>query len=185
MIAIASLLDKQATERVSELTELLEKKFGLSGVKATPYPHLTLLTAEVADMEELKQYLEVTCYEAQNFTVRTTGLGIFPGENPVIYIPVLRTTPLNQLHGRLHRDISEMSTEMGVYYNANMWLPHITLALGDTTPELLGPVLSYLCRYNFNWEITLDNLVILQKCGDYFLKDEEFRFGRPELSFKA
>ena len=181
MIAIASLLDKKTSDRVSELTENLERKFGLNGVKMTPYPHLTLLTAEVADMEELKQYLEQTCMETNSFTVRTTGLGIFPGGNPVIYIPVLRTPPLNQLHARLHRDISEMSTEMGVYYNQNMWLPHITLALGDTTPEVLGPVLAYLCQYNFNWEITLDNLTILQKCGDYFLKDDEFRFGRPEL----
>lgn len=181
MIAITSLLDKTHSARVSELTEHLDTKFGLSGVKITPYPHLTLLTAEIPDMEELKQYLELTCFEAPDFTIRTTGLGIFPGPSPVVYIPVLRTPPLNQLHSKLHRDISEMSSEMGVYYNPNMWLPHITLALGDTTPEMLGPVLSFLCNYNFNWEITLDNITILQQCGDYYLKEEEFRFGRREL----
>ncbi|GAB3196547.1 2'-5' RNA ligase [Pontibacter aydingkolensis] len=181
MIAIASLLDKKTSERVNELTEYLEKKFGLNGVKITPYPHLTLLTAEVVDMEELKQYLDMASYETEQFTVRTTGLGIFPGEKPVVYIPVLRTPPLNRLHERLHKDISEMSTEMGVYYNKNMWLPHITLALGDTSPEVLGPLLSYLCQYNFDWEITIDNLIILQRCGEYFLKEDEFRFGRREL----
>lgn len=181
MIAITSLLDKTHSARVHELTGNLEKKFGLSGVKATPYPHLTLLTAEVPDMEELKQYLELTCFDMPDFSIRTTGLGIFPGDTPVVYIPVLRTPPLNQLHAKLHRDISEMSSEMGLYYNPNMWLPHITLALGDTTPELLGPILSYLSSYNFNWEITLDNITILQKCGDYYLKEEEFRFGRREL----
>lgn len=181
MIALASLLDKKSSERVMELTEQLESKFGLTGVKVTPYPHLTLLTAEVVDMEELKQYLEQTCLHTDNFSVRTTGLGLFPGVNPVIYIPVLRNPTLNKFHQNLHHDISEMSTEMGLYYNANMWLPHITLALGDTTPEVLGPVLAFLCQFNFNWEITLNNLTILQKCGDYFLKEEEFRFGRPEL----
>jgi 2'-5' RNA ligase len=181
MIALASLLDKRTSERVNDLTEDLEKNFGLSGVKVTPYPHLTLLTAEVVDMEELKQYLDLTCYETDNFTVRTTGLGLFPGETPVIFIPVLRTPPLNKFHDRLHRDISEMSTEMGLYYNTNLWLPHITLALGDTTPETLGPVMAYLCQYNFNWEITIDNLTIMQKCGDYYLKEDEFRFKRSEL----
>jgi 2'-5' RNA ligase len=181
MIALASLLDKNSSDRVSELTEQLESRFGLTGVKVTPYPHLTLLTAEVVDMEELKQYLDQTCFETDSFTVRTTGLGIFPGESPVIYIPVLRNPMLNKFHGKLLREVSEMSTEMGLYYNANMWLPHITLALGDTSPEVLGPVLSYLCQFNFTWEITLDNLTILQKCGDYFLKEEEFRFGRSEL----
>lgn len=181
MIAIASLLDTKASERVSEIIGNLEQKFGLTGVKVTPYPHLTALTAEIPDMDELKEYLELTCLETRNITVRTTGIGVFPGPNPVIFIPVLRTNSLNDLHGRLHRDISEMSTEMGVYYNPNLWLPHITLALGDTTPELLGPVLAFLCDYNFNWEITLDNLTIMQKCGDYFLKDDAFHFGRREL----
>ena len=181
MIAITSLLDKTHSERVTELTELLEHKFGLNGVKMTPYPHLTVLTAEVPDMEELKEYLELTCLETAPFTIRTTGLGIFPGPSPVVYIPVLRTPPLNQLHSKLHRDISEMSSEMGVYYNPNMWLPHISLALGDTTPAMLGPVLTFLCNYNFNWEINLDNITILQKCGEFYLKDDEFRLGRPEL----
>jgi len=181
MIAITSLVDQNTSERVFELTEDLEHKFGLSGVKITPYPHLTLLTAEVRDMEELKQYLEQTCAEISPLVVRTTGLGIFPGENPVIYIPVLRTPPLNKLHARLHRNISEMSTEIGLYYNQNMWLPHISLALGDTSPEVLGPVLVYLCQFTFNWEITLDNITILEKRGDYFLKEDAFRFGKSEL----
>ncbi|WP_299821319.1 2'-5' RNA ligase family protein [uncultured Pontibacter sp.] len=181
MIAIASLLDKKTSDRVNELTEYLEKKFGLNGVKLTPYPHLTILTAEVVDADELKQYLEMTCYETEKFTIRTTGLGIFPGENPVVYIPVLRTPPLNRLHERLHSDISEMSSEMGIYYHTNRWLPHITLALGDTSPDVLGPLLSYLCEYNFDWEITIDNLIILQKSGEYYLKEDEFRFGRREL----
>ncbi|MFD2515441.1 2'-5' RNA ligase family protein [Pontibacter locisalis] len=181
MIALACLLDKRTSERVNELTEDLEKRFGLNGVKITPYPHLTMLTAEVVDMEELKQYLDLTCIETEKFSIRTTGLGLFPGESPVIFIPVLRTPPLNKFHDRLHRDISEMSTEMGLYYNTNLWLPHITLALGDTSPEMLGPVLAYLCQYNFNWEVNIDNLTILQKCGEFYLKDEEFKFGRREL----
>lgn len=181
MIAITSLLDSVTSARVSEMTSKLESKFGLTGVNITPYPHLTALTAEVPDMEELKEYLELTCLETRKITVRTTGLGIFPGKNPVIFIPVLRTPPLNDLHSRLHRDIAEMSTEMGVYYNPNLWLPHITLALGDTTPELLGPVLNFLGENNFNWEITLNNLTIMQKCGDHYLKDDEFQFGKREL----
>lgn len=182
MIAVTSLLDQSHSDRVTELTELLDQKFGLNEVKMTPYPHLTLLTAEIPDKEELQQYLEQTALETESFSIRTTGLGVFPGEKPVIYIPVLRTAPLNQLHMRLHRDISEMSSEMGIYYNPNMWLPHISLALGDTSPEVLGPVLTFLFSYNFNWEIKIDNLTILQKCGDYYLKEDEYHLGRAELT---
>ncbi|MCC9165492.1 2'-5' RNA ligase family protein [Pontibacter harenae] len=181
MIAITSLLDRVHSDRVLELINQLETNFGLKGVKITPYPHLTLMMAEVPDIEEMKTYLDQVCFETAPFSIRTTGLGIFPGETPVIFIPVLRTAQLNQLHARLHRDIAEMSSEMGVYYNPNLWLPHITLALGDTSPEVLGPILTFLGQYNFNWEIKLDNLTLLQKCGDYYLKEEHFKFGRAEL----
>jgi 2'-5' RNA ligase len=181
MIAIASLLDDIYSEKVTELTNQLELRFGLKEVKMTPYPHLTLLTAEIPDMEELKDYLELICLETPVFNIRTTGLGIFPGENPVIYIPVLRTPPLNQLHSRLHKEVAEMSSEMGLNYNQNMWLPHITLALGDTSQELLGDVLSFLNNFRFNWKIKIDNLTILRRCGDFYLKEDEFKFRKPEL----
>ncbi|TXK52323.1 2'-5' RNA ligase family protein [Pontibacter qinzhouensis] len=181
MIAITSLLDKVYSDRVTELTELLEKKFGLKGVKMSPYPHLTFLTAEIPDLDEMKEYLERVCLETPVFNVRTTGLGIFPGAAPVIYVPVLRTSRLNLFHGNIHRDIAEMSVEMSVYYNPNMWLPHISLALGDTTPEILGPVLNFLNTYNFNWDISLDNLTLMRKSGDFYLKEEEFQFSRREL----
>ncbi|WP_114779473.1 2'-5' RNA ligase family protein [Botryobacter ruber] len=181
MIAITSILDSKHSQYVNDLTALLEQNFGLKGVMLTPYPHLTLLTAEVPDIDELKEYLETVCLETPSFSVRTTGLGIFPGESPVVYVPVLRTNVLNQLHTKLHRDVSEMSSEMGVYYNPNMWLPHISLALGDMTQELLGPVLTFLSQYQFTWEMVLDNLTIMRKSGDYFLKEEEFWFRKREL----
>ncbi len=180
MIAITSLLDKEHSAKVVGLIDNLESRFGLTGVKMTPYPHVTLLTAEIPDIQELKEYLDQVCIETPPFKIRTTGLGIFPGVAPVVFVPVLRTPILNQLHSKLHQDVSEMSSEMGVYYNPNMWLPHISLALGDTTQELLGPILEFLSKINFNWEINITNLTILQKSGDFFLKDEEFRFGRRE-----
>lgn len=181
MIAITSLLDSKHSQYVTAITAQLEQQFGLKGVMAAPYPHLTLLTAEIPDMEELKEYLEAVCLETPKISLRSTGLGIFPGQAPVVYVPVLRTNVLNQLHTRLHRDVSEMSSEMGVYYNPNMWLPHISLALGDTTPELLGPILVFLSKYNFTWDMVLDNITIMRKSGDFYLKEEEFWFRKREL----
>lgn len=172
MIAVTSLLDAEHSERVLDLIHQLEQRFGICAVKTTPYPHITFLTAEVAKLSDLKQYLEDFSRNFHTITVRSTGLGIFPGEKPIIYIPILRTPPLNALHDRLYSDVSQFSQDMGLYYNSELWLPHVTLALHDTNQEMLGPILSYLSRFNFNWQISLDNLAILKKSGDKFLKED-------------
>jgi 2'-5' RNA ligase len=174
MVAVTALLDEEYSERVNDLIDRLEREYDIKEVKATPYPHLTFLTTDVEKLSVLKQYLEELSQHMGKFTIRTTGLGIFPGQHPVIYVPVLRTPPLNLLHAKLFNEISGFSQKMGNYYHPDTWLPHISLALGDTSPRLLGVMLSYLSQFDFNWEIKIETLAILKKSGDKFLKEEVF-----------
>jgi 2'-5' RNA ligase len=174
MIAITSLLDPEHTARVNDLIDALQQKFGLITVKMTPYPHVTWFTAEVGKMEHLKDLLYSFAERSQPFQIHTTGLGIFPGPAPVIYIPVLRTNSVNQYHAQLFRKTKSLCEEISPYYNPDTWMPHITLAVGDTTPGILGSVLEFLNHYSYNWEISIDNLAILSKTGDKYLKEEVF-----------
>ncbi|CAN5914407.1 hypothetical protein BH24BAC1_BH24BAC1_25980 [soil metagenome] len=174
MIAVTSLLDPEHTVLVNDLIDALQQKFGLSTVKMTPYPHVTWFTAEVGDLSHLKELLYSFAERSQPFQIHTSGLGIFPGPAPVIYIPVLRTSPVNQYHSRLFRKTKTICEEMGSYYDPDSWIPHITLAVGDTTPEILGGVLEFLNQFTFDWEINIDNLAILSKTGDKYLKEEVF-----------
>lgn len=174
MIAVTSLLDPEHTVLVNDLIDALQQKFGLSTVKMTPYPHVTWFTAEVGDLSHLKELLYSFAERSQPFQIHTSGLGIFPGPAPVIYIPVLRTSPVNQYHSRLFRKTKTICEEMGSYYDPDFWIPHITLAVGDTTPEILGGVLEFLNQFTFDWEINIDNLAILSKTGDKYLKEEVF-----------
>jgi len=177
MLAVASLLDPENTEKVNQIISQLDSIFGLKGVQLTPYPHLTWLTTDVAKMSDLKHYLQDVSHYSKPLTVRTMGIGIFPGEKPVIYIPILRTREVNRLHNRLYKEIGEFSDEVGHFYNPELWMPHLTLALGDTSSWSLAPVLHYLNQFRFDWNITLDNLCIIKKSGGKFLKEEVFTFG--------
>ena len=178
MVAVTSLLDPEHTGKVSDLIDDLQQKFGLSTVKMTPYPHVTWFTAEMEDLTHLKEILYDFTERAQPFSIHTTGLGIFPGPAPVIYIPVLRTQPVNLYHTQLLRRVTGQCEEMGPYYNPDSWMPHITLAVGDTTPGILGSVLEFLNTRTFNWTINIDNLAILTKNGDKYLKEEVFMLTR-------
>jgi 2'-5' RNA ligase len=176
MLAITSLLDTKHSDLVNTIIYDFEKEFGLKQVQATPLPHITFLIAETYNITLLKDYLLRLCYSVQPVHAYTTGIGVFPGEHPVIYIPVLRTQPLNKLHSQLYQDISKMSMEVGPFSKPKVWLPHISLAVGDTSPEMMTPIFKYLMHYHFDWEIMLDNLSIFResKAGGCFEKESSF-----------
>jgi 2'-5' RNA ligase len=184
MLAITSLLDTKHCDLVNNIILDFEKEFGLKQVQATPLPHLTYLIAETYNVDLLKDYLSRLGHSVRPLHAYTTGIGVFPGEHPVIYIPVLRTQPLNKLHSLLYQDISKMSIQVGSFYKPKLWLPHITLAVGDTTPDMMTPIFHYLAHYSFDWEIMLDNLSIFKESGNgrSFEKESSFLLANKILS---
>ncbi|ALJ00268.1 2'-5' RNA ligase family protein [Rufibacter tibetensis] len=174
MVAIVSLLDAQYSDKVNELIFSLEREFGLKGVQMTPYPHLTWLTVNDGSLHKLKATLGQAAGICCKFTIATTGLGVFPGEKPVLYIPVIRTVTVNDFHGQLHKAVGKVCQEIGPYYHPEVWMPHLSLALGDTTPEVVSKAILFLNRETYNWKTELDNITLLTKHDDLFLKDGVF-----------
>jgi 2'-5' RNA ligase len=173
MLAITSLLNPRNAQRINRLIKGLETKFGLDDVQATPDPHLTYLLTGTRRLTDLKDLLREVAATTAPFSAYTTGLGVFPGENPVIYVPVLRSNDLNELHQRV-LDVTAPLCRPSPYYGADRWLPHLSLALHDTTPDLLGPVLRHLNKETYNLRLNVNNLAILQKKGDLFVREEVF-----------
>jgi 2'-5' RNA ligase len=178
MLAITSLLPSPASDHINALIKSLEKEFGLTDVQATPEPHLTYQIVEPADLETLKEALHEIAHTTKSFIAHTTGLGMFPGDNPVIHIPVLRSDVLNLLHHRILEVAAPLCSRTDKFSAPDLWLPHVSLALHDTTPELLGPVLQFLNNQTFNLELEISNLAILQPQGDMFVREVVFEFGK-------
>lgn len=179
MFAITSLLNPRNATRINRIVKGLETQFGLDDVQDTPDPHLTYLLLGTRRLADLKEVLREVASTTPPFSAYTTGLGVFPGENPVIYIPVLRSNDLNLLHQRV-LDITSPLCRASIYYKPDRWLPHISLALHDTTPDLLGPVLGHLNQETYNLRLNVNNLAILRKKGDLYLREEVFELtGKP------
>ncbi|MDJ0366988.1 2'-5' RNA ligase family protein [Hymenobacter sp. H14-R3] len=178
MLAITSLLPSPSSDHINALIKSLETEFGLTDVQATPEPHLTYQIVEPADLETLKEALHEIAHTTAPFIAHTTGLGMFPGDNPVIHIPVLRSDALNLLHHRILEVAAPLCSRTDKFSAPDLWLPHISLALHDTTPELLGPVMQFLNNQTFNLELEISNLAILQPQGDMFVREVVFEFGQ-------
>ncbi|AMJ66447.1 2'-5' RNA ligase family protein [Hymenobacter sp. PAMC 26628] len=168
MLAITSMLHPRNAQRVNKIITELEAKFGLKAVQATPAPHFTFMLAGVRSIGTLHHSLVEVAATTPPFSAYTTGIGIFPGPKPVIYIPVLRSFDLNHLHQRV-LDVTQPLCKGTDRFNApSRWLPHLSLALHDTTPETLGPVLHFLNESTYNMRLNINNIGIMQKKGSHY-----------------
>ena len=175
MLAITSLLSAPHVLHINAIIKELEEKFGIDDVQATLDPHLTYQLAGTKKLDSLKEVLAEVAATTDTFPAFTTGLGVFPGERPVIYIPVLRSDALNALHRRILAATAPLCLLTDPFCTPDRWLPHISLALHDTTPDLLGPVLRYLNQETYNLELHIDNIAILRQDGDLFVQEEVFK----------
>lgn len=165
MHAIVSLLDDKYYQIVEKLWADLEIELGVRGVYVTPFPHFSYQLAQYYDLEEVKAVLQEFARTTFEFKVKTTGLGLFNGSKPVVFIPVIRSQALSQFQAQLCSEISRWGTGINAYYEAANWTPHITIGFGDVTPEKLGSVMDFLNNRDFNWEIDVNNLAFIYNTG--------------------
>lgn len=161
MNGIASLLDGSATSHVEGLWQELETRCGLVGVKSTPFPHMTWQVTEDYDLPRLEVALRAVVGQVRPFSIHTSGLGLFTGENPIIYISVVKDEALMRFHSLLWEDMAGIAFHPAHYYSPAQWVPHITLAYNDLTSANLDCALQSLAFQSFNWEIQIDNLVLV------------------------
>jgi 2'-5' RNA ligase len=165
MHGIVSLLDNDHNQLVEELWAELKQEFSVDGVYITPYPHFSYHVAQDYDVEKIESVLKRITANITKFKVRTSGLGIFSGPSPVLYIPVVRSLELTQLHQELWQEITPSSSGIVEYYHPKQWMPHITIGFGDISKENLSQIIPFLAERDFNWEITVNNLAFIYDTG--------------------
>lgn len=156
---------------------MLEEECGLVGIKVTPFPHFSWLIARDFDYSTLEISLEKIAGETRPFTVRATGIGVFSGPSPVIFIPITRTQKLNELHQRVWDAIQLHGEEISPYYSPSNWVPHITLAQVDITQENISCAMQKLTFQSYSWEVDVDNISFIhQNDGATGQMQYEFKF---------
>ena len=166
MQGVVSLLDDRHYARVEAIWEELGQKFDVRGMYVVTYPHFSFQVAEQYDDAACEKYLRELAARSRPFRVRTAGLGIFTVANPILYIPVIRSPALSELHGEIWRGVRQVVPgAVAHYYNPDEWAPHITLAQGDIDPDKLAEIVRTLSRRNFHWELTVNNLAVIYDTG--------------------
>jgi 2'-5' RNA ligase len=161
MHGLVTLLPQPHYAQVESIWDALEARFDLRGIRVTPYPHFSWQIGEHYPEAELRAALEEIAARTPPFTATTTGLGLFSGPRPVIFIPVVKSPALTALHRALWERLLPICQGGSPYYSPENWVPHISLAYDDVTPGRLGPVMEYLAFETYNWEMTVDNIAFI------------------------
>lgn len=165
MHGVVSLLDDKHCALVEHLWDELETGPGVRGLYKTPFPHFSYHVAEGYDVDLLESILPYLASHYLPLRVRTTGLGIFSGDHPVLHVAVVRSPVLSALHKRLWHGLTTASAGTVEYYHPEQWMPHITLADGDALKEHLPDVVRLLSPLAFDWEIEVNNLSLIYDMG--------------------
>jgi 2'-5' RNA ligase len=180
MHGIVSLLDNVHNDEVEKLWQELEADCGLTGVQITPIPHFSWHIAQDYDLNVLRVALEDIAAISTPFVVKTTGIGLFTGERPVIFIALVKDEALLRFHEMVWQQAQRAAFQPSPYYNPASWMPHITLAHGDTDWMQLTCAMEKLVFQPFNWEILVDNLALInQDEGHVGERTLYYRFGPP------
>ena len=166
MLAIISILDPESDNAVKEIWHKLETYCGLSGILVFPFPHITWVGAVTCDNEVTIPTLDKFASTIPSINVKTTGLGIFSGENPVLYLPVIKDPDLVTFHQKIWELMNSCMSERIIHYDPDQWMPHITLAIKDATSERLACAVQLLCQSEFRLSINLDNLALVDQQGE-------------------
>lgn len=133
-----------------------------------PYPHFSWHLAGEYDYALVCKALDELTASHKQIQVRTSGLGVFTGANPVLFIPIVKTERILDIHAEIWNQMAKIARNENITlnlsnYDPDNWIPHITLAFRDTNTLSIGDMVESLILKDLHWQFDVDNLAIVDK----------------------
>ncbi|MCA9887640.1 MAG: 2'-5' RNA ligase family protein [Anaerolineae bacterium] len=155
---VVALFDTDITTRINDLWVLSERILGHHPEILAPFAHLTFHVAERYESPALATDLMQLAMKLEPITIQSSGLGIFTGPKPVLYISVVRTAALSAFHEEVWKIADKHAIETHDYYGPSRWVPHITLGHSGMYEGDLTKLINAFHKESFSWSIKLTHL---------------------------
>ncbi len=165
MHGVVSLLDDTRRQAIADLWDELEQTCGIKHLREMlPYPHVSYHVAEEYDFDRLDGVLTRLAANSAPFVVQTTGVGIFTGASPVLYLAVVRNPELTRYHHTIWAALAEAHVSAGELhlYHPDQWVPHITLAQHDLDATTLPEAVRLLGGRALAWNVTIRDIAVVR-----------------------
>ena len=179
MHGIVSPLPTRYEQTVFELWEEMEERFQAHFARTALIPHFTWqLAMDDYALENLVPQMDAFCKTLQPFKIHVQGARLFPGPLPTIYLRIIKSKTLKDLHQQLWEKFNLFAQGSNDLYQTNTWVPHITIVHRDIAQEHVPAALQLLNERQIDWHFEVDKLLILHQDPDQIATlDYSFRFG--------
>ena len=160
MQAIVTAIDDPDRDAIENIWGELKAVFGLKGVAGSTQPHLTYQTAERYDAT-LDAALRDVAESTTRFEIETHGIGVFRGQETVLYLHLTESAQLSDVHARLWDATRSAATNVTNVYAPPTWAPHLTIAAGEVPADQLEQILRFLDTRPSAWRIPVTNICVI------------------------
>jgi 2'-5' RNA ligase len=160
MPGVITLLEGESAARVEALWDAMAREFGVARGYPGAVPHFTYHLADAYDIPAAARGVTAVAAAWRGFEAQASGVGVFAGDSPVIFVPVIRSAALAALHAAVSDAMDAVGMANLPYYTQAAWLPHVTIAQGNVPADALGPLLAWLARTPIDWRIPVTNLAV-------------------------
>lgn len=161
MYALTTLFSLDTNVNFAGIWQKLNTKCNLVTANEVSFIHLSWQGAVAYQNEPAKSSIQQISAQTHPFTIKVSGVGIFTGADPVLYLNVVKNRELMDLHELLWDKLSPFGEEMNSYYGPKDWVPHITLLYGTLLPEDLTCAVTELMYEPLDLELAIDNLALI------------------------
>jgi 2'-5' RNA ligase len=162
MYAIISEIDEESSEKVSQIWHHLCEMCGLEEIYTLPTPHFSWLVADGMILDLAKAKVASMISRVPEISTYTFGLGIFSGILPVLFLPMVKTMDMIQLHQEIWDQVGPHCSQVNMYYSPSLWMPHITLALKDLDKDKLACAVNVYAFKQIELSVTMTSIALAE-----------------------
>jgi 2'-5' RNA ligase len=127
--AVELFFDPTSAQRIRGIWERLAG-IGISYLHENgSRPHVSLAVCDSIETGPTINLLNRFAEDTAGFPITFSSLGIFPAEQPVLFLAPKVTVPLLELHAAFMNSFEPMATRIWPNYALSEWIPHCTLAV--------------------------------------------------------
>ena len=153
-VAIVMTFDSSTDARIRRFWSVLEAE-GLI-VPNLGRPHMTLAQIDPDDLDRAADALAEVAAGVHGTRLLIDSLGLFPGDQPVLFLNPVANGGLLAMHRRVHDALrkSEVAREGSHgHYLPGSWVPHVTLGRLHEASRL-GDALAIVNGFRLRFEVT-------------------------------
>ena len=143
-------------------------------------PHFSWQSADNYQLEPLKSRLTTLTRNIPSFKFHTSGLGVFSNDRKILFLIIVKTRPLLEMHEMLWNELFEFAETPKLHYSPENWIPHISINLNKLAEPQFLCTFSELVKYELQFEFEVNQFGLLYLNQENAGIDTIFPLKRPE-----